>query len=99
MNCERESYCNNFNLTLIVRYTLKYVYECNYYLLILHINSLPAMAFMSEMRFQNNTETPLRWTLEIRRLLNKKILLSFIYKNSNSFDFIVKINVKNILNV
>lgn len=57
------------------------------------------MAFMSEMRFQNNTETPLRWTLEIRRLVNKKILLSFIYKNSNSFDFIVKINIKNILNV
>lgn len=57
------------------------------------------MAFMSEMRFQNNTETPLRWTVEIRRLLNKKILLSFIYKNSNSFDFIVKINIKNILNV
>lgn len=57
------------------------------------------MAFMSEMRFQNNTETPLRWTLEIGRLLNRKIVLSFMYKNSNSFDFIVKINIKNILNV
>lgn len=46
--CERKCHCNNFYLTLIVRYTLKYVHKCNYYLLILKVNSLFAMAFVIE---------------------------------------------------
>lgn len=45
--CEREWLCNNFYLILVVRYTLKYVYECYCDLLILPVNSLSAVAFVS----------------------------------------------------
>lgn len=45
--CERECRSNNCHQIMIARYMLKYVYECNYYLLILQVNTEYPVSSMS----------------------------------------------------